>query len=61
VASQNLFYVLERGFQNSYKKTAATAPFQHGFWPIRISKNLRKLLINLKNFQKYNFFKRVSP
>jgi hypothetical protein len=54
------FYVLEIGFQNSFKSTVAA--FQHGFWPIRTSKNLGKLLINLKEFsKKIKFSKTVSP
>jgi hypothetical protein len=39
------FYVLEIGFQSSFVTTAAG--FQHGFGPIRTSKNLGNPLINL--------------
>jgi hypothetical protein len=47
------FYVLEIGFQNSFITTAAT--FQHGFCPIRTSKNLGNPLMKIeKNISEKN-------
>jgi hypothetical protein len=39
------FWVLKIGFRNSF--TTVALAFQHGFWPIRTSKNFGKPQINL--------------